>query len=73
MFSVDTLRAVIRATVAYARTQGTVVDTFVPALKEHECYKQHLVVCVAPTAERIAAEYSTKVQSTKINGLRNDL
>ena len=62
----------IQSVVADALTQATVVDVFVTALKDHEGYKQHLVACVAPVAERIADEYSANVQSATISALRNE-
>ena len=33
------------------------------ALKTHEGYEQHIMVCKAPVAEHIAAEYTSRFQS----------
>ena len=65
----DTVRLVMRVAVGNALTKGIVVDTLVPALKNHNGCKQHLVGCIAPVAERITAQYNANVQSATISAL----
>ena len=71
-FKGDQVRLAFSTAVADALTQTTVVDALVDAVKDHQGYKQHLNTCMAPVAERIAAEYAANVQSATISVLRNE-